>query len=340
MANATNSIQFVGENPNGGDNTALIDEVTLATASDQITDGGFETPALAADNYQPTPSGTAWTFSGASGVAGNGSAITSGNANAPEGAQVAYIQGTGSISQSVYLDVGTYNLSFLAAQCVNHQSQNQQIQVTVNGTTYGSITPNTTGYTLYQTLNFPVTTAGLYTIQLNGTTPSTTSTALIDQVSIAAVQDSLADGSFATPALPVDYFQPTPDGSAWAFTNTAGIATNKSAYTLGNANAPVGTQTAYIQNNGTMSQAVYLDAGTYSISFLATQRVFTGQTENQVIQVQIDPGQADAQIFAFDHTRHREHHGQQCRHLQLHSVHAEFFDFHARHASHQIRRFE
>ena len=52
----------------------------------------------------------------AAGVSSNGSAFTSGNPNAPDGSQVAFLQGTGSMSQSVYLDAGTYSLSFLAAQ--------------------------------------------------------------------------------------------------------------------------------------------------------------------------------------------------------------------------------
>ena len=48
----THTIEFIGMNPQGGDNTALIDVVSLAAANDQIIDGGFETPALAANTYQ------------------------------------------------------------------------------------------------------------------------------------------------------------------------------------------------------------------------------------------------------------------------------------------------
>ena len=64
----------------------------------------------------------------------NGSAFTTGNANAPNGAQVAFIKNNGSISQSVYFDAGTYNISFLATQRANYQTQNQQIEVLVDGT--------------------------------------------------------------------------------------------------------------------------------------------------------------------------------------------------------------
>ena len=41
----------------------------------------------------------------------------------------------------------------------------------------------------------------------------------------------------------------------------------------GNPNAPNGTQVAFLKNNASMSQTVYLDAGVYDLSFLAAQRV-------------------------------------------------------------------
>ena len=43
-----NTLQFVGVGPQGGDNTALIDDVVLASANDQINDGSFEAPTVTA----------------------------------------------------------------------------------------------------------------------------------------------------------------------------------------------------------------------------------------------------------------------------------------------------
>ena len=85
-------------NPQGGNNTALIDVVALAAANDEISDGGFETPVLAANTYQIAPSGSPWQFSGLAGISTNGSGLTSGNANAPQGTQVGFIMNNGSMS--------------------------------------------------------------------------------------------------------------------------------------------------------------------------------------------------------------------------------------------------
>ena len=50
-------------------------------------------------------------------MAANGSGFTSANPNAPEGTQVAFLQATGAISQSVAgLAAGTYVLTFDVAQ--------------------------------------------------------------------------------------------------------------------------------------------------------------------------------------------------------------------------------
>ena len=71
------TVQFLGLNPAGGDNTAFIDEVTIAAETDTISDGSFEAPSLAAGAYQYNPTGSAWQFSAGSGVATNLSAFTS-----------------------------------------------------------------------------------------------------------------------------------------------------------------------------------------------------------------------------------------------------------------------
>src|SRR5262249_7480154 len=120
-------ISFVGLGPTDHDNTAFIDAVTLQLATQTpITDGGFENPASpftqsgATDPlfwYNPGASdGSAWTFTAKSGTNGSGlsanqSAFTTGIANAPQGNQVAFLQGQASISQSITLAAGTYRLS-------------------------------------------------------------------------------------------------------------------------------------------------------------------------------------------------------------------------------------
>ena len=65
---------------------------TPAPTAPSVADSGFETIAAGSGNYLYNPTGDAWTFSGHSGVSANGSALTSGNPNAPEGAEVGFLQ--------------------------------------------------------------------------------------------------------------------------------------------------------------------------------------------------------------------------------------------------------
>src|SRR5262249_8924170 len=102
--------------------------------------GGFEAPNVGTGPaaYQYQPSGMAWTFDSGSGVAGNGSAFTSGNPNAPEGTQVAFLQAFGSVRQSVNFAGGVYTLSFQAAQRGAFNASSQFFQVQIDGTVVGS----------------------------------------------------------------------------------------------------------------------------------------------------------------------------------------------------------
>ena len=277
QAATATTIEFMGTNLQGGNNAALIDLASLTASPDEITDGGFEVPVLAANSYQVGPSGTPWQFNGLAGMSANGSGLTSGNNNAPQGAQVGYLINNASMSYSVYLDADTYSLSFLAAQRVNHQAQSQQIRVLLDGAQVALVTPSGASYTLYQTANFTVA-AGMHTVQFVGLTnpPSGYSTAFLDDVAVAAVENSLSDGGFEAPVLAAHSYAIAPGGSGWQFSGLAGISNNGSAFTevnKGTLNAPGGTQVAFIKDNGSMSQTVNLEAGTYYVSFLAAPRV-------------------------------------------------------------------
>ena len=286
-----NTIEFEGLI--SGKHTALIDALSLVATNDQIIDGGFESPSVAANNYQANPGGSPWTFSATgAGISTNGSGLTSGNPGAPQGSQVGYITNGGSITYTMYLDVGMYNLSFLAAPRVNYP--NETIQVLVDGLVYATVTPasivsgSTTSYpyTSYQTLNIPITTAKTYTITFQGMTTSSQSTAFIDNVTLTTLDDAISDGSFETPVLAAYAYTPTPGGSAWNFQGSAGITTNDSGFTSGSANAPDGYQAAYIKNGGYMTQTVNLDANTtFSISFDAAPR---NNYPSETIQVLVD----------------------------------------------------
>jgi hypothetical protein len=249
--------------------------------------------------YLVDPTGSPWTFTGSSGIAGNGSPVTSGNPVAPQGTQVAWAQNNGSISQTVNFAAGTYTISFDAAQRGNYPSSST-IQVKIDGQTVGSITPTGTSYALYTTNSFTVT-AGNHTVAFVSVSNNGGSTALLDAVSIQsgnqspppAPPPSPPPGSVTQPNDPGfelpnvgNGYQMDPTGSPWTFTGSAGVAGNGSAVTSGNPAAPQGTQVAWMQNAGTISQAVNFGAGSFTVSFEAAQR--GNFPSNSTIQVQID----------------------------------------------------
>jgi uncharacterized protein (TIGR03118 family) len=236
--------------------------------------GGFETPNVGTgpSAYQYDPVGSAWTFDSSSGVAGNGSDFTSGNPDAPQGTQVAFLQATGSFSQSVTLDAGTYSLTFAAAQRGNYQASSQTFEVLVDGNVVGTFTPGDTSYAAFTTANFTVG-AGTHTIAFQGLDPNGgDNTAFVDNVQLNT--SGLQQRGFETPNVGTgpSAFQYDPTGSAWTFSGTAGVAGNGSNFTFGNPDAPEGTQVAFLQGVGSFSQSFFLGAGSYTLSFDAAQR--------------------------------------------------------------------
>jgi uncharacterized repeat protein (TIGR01451 family) len=190
IAAGVHTIAFVGQNPNGGDNTAFIDQVALTAPPPppptQLQDPGFETPSVGsgASAYGYDPTSSPWAWVGQAGVSGNGSGFTSGNPNAPQGSQVAFLQNTGSFSQALTLTAGSYAISFSAAQRATYQSSSQTFQVRVDGVSEGSFTPAGTAYATLTTGVFTIA-AGLHTIAFVGQNPhGGDNTAFIDQVAL------------------------------------------------------------------------------------------------------------------------------------------------------------
>jgi len=281
----SHTVGFVGLDTAGGDNTAFIDSVAVAqapaTPAPAVQDGGFEAPALAAGAYQGAPGGTRWTYAGSAGVASNGSAFTSGNPGAPEGTQVAFLYSTGSLTQAVpNWSAGTYVIDFRAAQRGNYQAARQDFAVTVDGRTVSTFTPSSTSYGSYATAAFSVT-AGSHTVGFVGLdTAGGDDTAFIDSVAVAqapaAGAPAVQDGGFEAPSVGAggyNDFAYAPAGTPWSYAGQAGVAGNGSGFTAGNPGAPEGTQVAFVETTGSLTQAVpNWSAGTYVIDFRAAQR--------------------------------------------------------------------
>ncbi len=125
LSSGSYTLTFQGLNPNGGDNTALVDLVKLNNTL--VPNGSFESPTVT--DYQVDPTNAVWNFSGSAGIAANGGTYTSHNPNAPDGNQVAFIQNNGSLWLSWPTLPGTYTLSFQATQRGSNNNSYQQLRV-------------------------------------------------------------------------------------------------------------------------------------------------------------------------------------------------------------------
>ena len=149
----------------------------------QLVNASFETPFLSSGyQYNPTAAGVGWRFSSQGGIEGNGSVW--GASPAPNGVQAAFIQGTGTISQTLSLNAGSYTLSFQAARrgcCVVPHVQ--PVKVSVDGTQIGSlVSPASTSFAAFS-IPFSVASSGSHTIMFAGTN-AVDNTAFIDNVTI------------------------------------------------------------------------------------------------------------------------------------------------------------
>jgi len=162
---------------------------------------GFETPSFGG-GYQYNPAGASWTFLNNSGISGNGGGFTSGNPNAPEGVQVAFLQGAGSIiSQTMVLAGGSYQVVFSAAQRANYPQAAQTFNVTLDGQVIGTFAPpeSAVNYVDYTTTAFTVTN-GNHTLAFVGTDINgSVDTIFIDDVGVVAqLRLGISSGGFST----------------------------------------------------------------------------------------------------------------------------------------------
>jgi len=286
VTEGSHTITFNGTNLFGGDNTILIDLVAGVEQVGSLNDNGFEIPGLNPGNFKYNPTGTPWTYTSTAGVSANKSGFTNGNPPAPQGAQVAFLQRDGRMSQAVQLPFGTFTISFAAAQR-GGQAVRQTWQLLVDGNvigTYDSVAG--TAYTLQQSSSFTVA-AGLHTILFQGTNRNNgDATVLIDQVVIQPTAARVNDTGFELPALNAGTFRYNPTGTPWTYSGLSGVAANNSGFTAGNPPAPQGSQVAFLQRDGSFSQIGGFAAGTYAISFFAARR--GNLLGNQGIQVLVD----------------------------------------------------
>jgi hypothetical protein len=159
-----------------------------------VSNFGFETPRVS--TYQYNPSGGVWTFTpqsgnNGSGISANGSLFNSSNPNAPEGSQVAFLQGISTISQTIsgFVPGATYSVTFSAAQRAGtYQQSSQTWDLKVDDAVIAAYAPSAsaTSYVDYTT-NFTAT-ATTHTLSFAGTDLlGGDNTVFLDNVRVAPV---------------------------------------------------------------------------------------------------------------------------------------------------------
>jgi hypothetical protein len=169
-----NQLRFDPVDDNVTNGTFGIDYITITNG---LLNTSFESPASNTNQYGSTTSG--WVFVSNSGVQQNGSVW--GAVNAPDGFQTAFIQNTGSFSQSLWFKPGTYSLKFRSAK--RSFGSTQTFQVLLDSTVIDSFSLDSTSFSEFTTANFAFSTAGVHTIKFVGTTTDDR-TDFIDTISI------------------------------------------------------------------------------------------------------------------------------------------------------------
>lgn len=244
----------VATNDNTGATSSKSPAVNATTQAAQFGDPSFEASNIS--TYAYSPANPYWVFNAQSGIEANGSAW--GAVNAPNGTQAAFIQGTGTISQTLNIGVtGSYNVSFSAARRANFGID--PIAFSVDGKVVGTITPGSNNFTSYTTSNFNLT-AGNHTFSFAGTNGTGDNDSFIDSVSLKFVASTLP------PAAPTNLAATTASKSqinlSWL---TTGIT--PSSFTLlrstDNVNftpvttAIAGTATSYADTTGLTAGTTY-----------------------------------------------------------------------------------
>jgi hypothetical protein len=192
-----------------GDNSLLIDSVTVGRAVPVVTNGGFETPVQPTDSAltrfkqaggggQGSLGGSTWDFVDGGGITRNSSAFAP--PAAPEGSQAAILQNISQFSTTVSgFEAGvSYSLSFEAA---GRTGGANPFQVLLNGSalTFGAsttITPSVGSYGSFTSTAF-TTTGGPLLLEFIGTDPLGDNTSFIDDIRFNFVAEAIPEPSAA-----------------------------------------------------------------------------------------------------------------------------------------------
>ncbi len=192
-----------------GDNSLLLDNVSITRAVPAIANNGFESNVLGNGHFVEGAAPAGWTSTGGAGQISDGSAY--GGPNVLEGSQAALLKGNANLSQSISgFEPGvTYSLSYDLVARQNNGLQLSTFDVYLDGVLIAS--PEAidssvlTQWTDTTTNNFSVTTGGPHTLEFvnvtNANNAGGDNSVFLDDVHFNFVAEAPEPASIATLAI-------------------------------------------------------------------------------------------------------------------------------------------
>ncbi len=253
----------------------------VQTPPSLLANGSFEVGATTTGNYTYSPSDQPpWIFSSGAGVTGGGSGFTASNSNPPDGRLAAFLQNTGSVTQTFSAAAaGNYAVTLRLVNRANWGGE-QSFAIDIDGSTVLAApapwSPVSSTWMYVATPSFALS-AGSHTLTIRGTVSGPDSTAFIDDVRLTpatAFASTTIAGSFEEWQIGPQNYHYHPGAQPWVFAVGSGLTANGSAF--GSPAAPQGAQAAFVQNGGYMTETWIDGGGSYQLQFSAAGRASYG----------------------------------------------------------------